>query len=95
MYDLIKGQYYALPILMLVKAITLCAFLYRSWRKISRTNYEYNLWLRIGIENELPPYLKHHRRRMMPEFFRKMSNLIKVEDLLIWMSMVLYVLFLG
>lgn len=92
-HDMVKKYFYLFPIAVFIKSIVLLILMLRSCRKIMRTSYEYDLWYKIGIENELPEYLMNHRKRKNPEFLRRLAVLINIDDVIIWISIVFFIVF--
>ena len=92
-HDMIKKYLYLFPVAVVIKSILMATLLYRSARKIWRTNYEYNLWYKIAIKNDLPEYLMRHRTRKMPDFLRRFKHLINIDDMLLWFSTIFFAVF--
>lgn len=92
-HDMIKKYFYLFPSAVIIKSMIFIVLLFRSVRKIWRTNYEYNLWYKIGIQNELPEYLQMHRSRKKPEFIRRLKHLYSIDDVLLWSSTAFFCVF--
>lgn len=92
-HNMLVKYFYLFPVSVVIKSFVMMVLIFRTTRKIWRTNYEYNLWYKVGLENDMPRYLMQHRHRKMPEIFRKLSHLICIDDVLLWCSFIFFVVF--
>ena len=84
---IISDLYYeASPARILVEASLIIFFVYYIVQKViydlKNGSTVYNNYLSMNIESQLQPVLMYHRRRMMPESFRKMHYLFDIGKIL-------------